>query len=83
MTKTDLATIDITGATEAGGTVTVTVDDATTLTNSDSVTLTGVVGMTDLNDTYTIAIVDYDNETFEVTQATAQSYTSGGIVAIN
>lgn len=67
----------ITGATYSSGSVEVTTSASHYLRVGDSVGITGVVGMTDLNGTRTVTAVTATNK-YKVALTTAQTYTSGG-----
>ena len=70
---------NITNATHSAGTVTVTHDaDSPPYYTGLSVIIKDVGGMTDLNDQFTITVVDTTH--FTVSLETTQSYTSGGMV---
>ena len=58
--------------------VRVTLNSVFGLTEGDMVTLSGVVGMTDLNKTHRIVSVNASNNSIVVALVTAQTYTSGG-----
>ena len=83
--NTTLPTLAITAVTQANpAVVTVSGVHIEFLKNGDSIDITGVVGMTELNgNTYTIANINYTNNTFELsgTNSTGFSaYTSGGTI---
>lgn len=67
----------ITAATHSTGVVTVTTSGNHFLRAGDEITITGVVGMTDLNGTFTVTEAPANNQ-YRVALTTAQSYTSGG-----
>ena len=69
----------ISGAAYDTGVVTVTTTTAHGYSAKDQVTISGIVGMTDLNADFTIASAPTAT-TFTVSLTTAQSYTSGGTV---
>lgn len=73
------ATISITGATYATGLVTVTATNHG-LTTGDLITISGVVGMTDLNSTFMVTVTA--SNTFTVVLTTVQSYSSGGAITV-
>ncbi len=60
------------------GRVTVTLNDVFGLSQYDTLTLAGVVGMTDLNGSRRIMSIDTATKKIEVVLETAQTYTSGG-----
>lgn len=62
----------------AQGRVRVTLNTVFGLAQYDTITISGVSGMTDLNATHRILAVDVANSRIEVALLTAQSYTSGG-----
>jgi hypothetical protein len=66
----------VTAATHSAGTVTITIGPHFNRAG-DAVSITGVVGMTDLNGTWTIASVPSSTQ-IAITLTTAQTYTSGG-----
>lgn len=68
---------DITNAVAGDTTVTVTTEEEHGFTTGDSVVISGVAGMTDLNSTFAVTVVDFWN--FTVTLTTTQTYTSGGL----
>lgn len=78
-TKRNL-TYSISGAAVVGSTVTVTATGHT-FRNGNSVTITGVTGMTDLNSTFTISNVQTNK--FDLTLSTAQSYSAGGSAKVS
>jgi hypothetical protein len=67
----------------AQGRVRVTLNTVFGLAQYDTIAISGVVGMTDLNATHRILAVDVANSRIEVALLTAQSYTSGGSWARN
>lgn len=67
----------ITAATHASGVVTITTSANNYLRAGDVVQITGVVGMTDLNNIFTVSSV-VDATHYKVALTTAQTYTSGG-----
>jgi len=72
-------TATITGAVAGSGIVTVTSNGHGFKTNN-TVTITGVFGMTSLNSTFVITVVDAN--TYTVPLSTALSYTSGGTAKV-
>lgn len=68
---------DIDTAVAGASTVTITTKKAHPFSNSDSVTIASVLGMTDINGTHTITYVDSTSFTVPIT--TTQTYTSGGV----
>lgn len=80
LTGMDVAPLNtgvINDATHSGGYVTVTTTAAHWLQAGHKITVAAVVGMTDLNATWTVYDVP-STTTFRVALTTAQSYTSGG-----
>lgn len=65
----------ITGAT---GTTTITVTCTNSFTAGDRIYITGILGMTDLNGSHTIVSRTSGNFTVTLSEATSQTYTSGG-----
>ena len=70
-------TLTITGATAGSGFVTVIAANHG-LTNGDTIAISGVIGMTDLNSTFQVTVTD--SNTFTVPLSTSQSWSSGGAI---
>ena len=73
----------VSAATHALGRVTVTLDTVFGLAQHDTVTFSGVTGMTDLNGSHRLMSVNAATNKVEVMLSTAQSYVSGGAWARN
>jgi hypothetical protein len=71
------STLTITGATAGSGIVTVTVVNHG-LTDGDSISIAGALGMTDLNSTFQVMALT--SNTFSVPLSTSQSWSSGGVI---
>ncbi len=67
----------------AGGKVRVTLDSVFGLAEFDTITISGVLGMTDLNASHRILAIDTAAKKVDVALQTAQTYTSGGTWARN
>lgn len=72
-------TANISGAVAGSGIVTITSTSHGFKTNN-TVTISGVVGMTDINGTFVITAIDANSYTIPV--STAQTYTSGGVAKV-
>ena len=72
--------VSITNAVAGTGIVTVTATGHN-LVSTESVVISGVVGMIDLNNTFVVTVLTVD--TFTVPLSTVQTYTSGGIVTLS
>jgi hypothetical protein len=71
------ATVTITGATAGSGFVTVIAANHG-LTDGDTIAISGVIGMTDLNSTFQVTVTA--SNTFTVPLNTSQSWSSGGAI---
>ena len=71
--------VNIGSATYLTGLVTVNTSAVHGLTDTTRIIIESVVGMTDLNDHFTVDSIT-DTDTFKVALTTAQTYTSGGTV---
>jgi hypothetical protein len=76
MNTAPLNTGSIAGATHSAGWITVETTAAHWLRDHHAVTIADVVGMTDLNGSFRVVVVDATH--FKVQKTTAQAYTSGG-----